>query len=222
MRKVITGAFVSLDGVMQAPGGPKEDPTRGFKLGGWVVPYMDEVFGQAIDEMFDQQFDLLLGRKTYEIFAAHWPYAEGGEYDSIAKRFNSIRKYVATRSNMELAWAGSVALHDAAADVARLKRENGPALITQGSSVLIQTLLVNDLIDEISMFTFPVVLGTGKKLFGDGSKPAAFALMNSKVTTKGVTIAHYQRAGAVVTGDFTMDPPSAAEVARRERMNRDG
>jgi dihydrofolate reductase len=222
MRKVITGAFVSLDGVMQAPGGPKEDPTRSFKLGGWVVPYIDEVFGQSIDELFGQPFDLLLGRKTYEIFAAHWPYAEGGEYNSIAKLFNSIRKYVATRSNMELTWAGSIALHDAAADVARLKRENGAALITQGSSDLLQTLLTNDLIDEINIFTFPIVLGKGKKLFGEGAKPAAFALKDSRVTTKGVTIARYQRAGAVATGDFTMDPPTDAEVARRERMNREG
>jgi dihydrofolate reductase len=101
MRKVITGAFVSLDGVMQAPGGPKEDPTRDFRLGGWVVPYMDEVFGQAINEMFGQPFELLLGRKTYEIFAAHWPYAERGEDDFIAQRFNSITKYVATRSPMD-------------------------------------------------------------------------------------------------------------------------
>jgi dihydrofolate reductase len=164
----------------------------------------------------------VLGRKTYEIFAAHWPYAEGGEYDFIAKRFNSITKYVATRSTMELTWKGSVALHDAAADVARLKREDGPQLVTQGSSDLIQTLLANDLIDEISTFTFPIVLGSGKKLFGEGAKPAAFALMDNKVTTKGVTIARYQRAGTVVTGDFAMDPPTAAEVARRERMKESG
>jgi dihydrofolate reductase len=222
MRKVITGAFVSLDGVMQAPGGPKEDPTRGFKLGGWVVPYMDEVFGQAITEMFDQPFDLLLGRKTYEIFAAHWPYAEDGNDDFIAKRFNSITKYVATRSGVDLTWRRSVALSDAATDVARLKREDGPALVTQGSSVLIQTLLANDLIDEVRTFTFPIVLGKGKKLFGDGSKPAAFTLVDHKVTTKGVTIGLYQRAGAVVTGDYAMDPPTPAEVARRERMRREG
>jgi dihydrofolate reductase len=222
MRKVITGAFVSLDGVMQAPGGPKEDPTQGFELGGWVVPYMDEVFGEAITEMFDQPFDLLLGRKTYEIFAAHWPYAEGGTDDFIAKRFNSITKYVATRSGVDLAWRGSVRLSDAATDVARLKREDGPALLTQGSSVLIQTLLANDLIDEIRTFTFPIVLGRGKKLFGEDAKPAAFALVDHKVTTKGVAIGRYQRAGAVVTGDYAMDPPTPAEVARRERMRREG
>ncbi len=213
---------MSLDGVMQAPGGPKEDPTRGFKLGGWVVPYMDEVFGQAINEMFDQPFELLLGRKTYEIFAAHWPYAEGGEDDFIAKRFNSSTKYVATRSNIELTWHGSVALHDAAADVARLKGEDGPALLTQGSSDLIQSLLSHNLIDEISLFTFPIILGKGKKLFGEGAKPAAFDLKDNRVTSKGVTIARYERSGAVVTGDYAMEPPTAAEVARRERLSREG
>jgi dihydrofolate reductase len=222
MRKVITGAFLSLDGVIQAPGGPEEDPTRGFELGGWIVPYVDDVFGQAINEMFGQPFALLLGRRTYEIFAAHWPYAEGGDDDFIAKRFNSITKYVATRSTLELTWTGSVALHDAASDVARLKREDGPALLTQGSSNLIQTLLANDLIDEINSFTFPIVLGNGKRLFGEGAKPAAFRLMDNKVTRTGVTIARYQRAGDVVTGDYAMDPPTSAEVARRERMNREG
>lgn len=222
MRRVITGAFVSMDGVMQAPGGPQEDPTDGFRLGGWVAPLIDEVFGQAVDELFGQPFDLLLGRKTYEIFAAHWPYAEGGESDDIAKRFNSITKYVATRAGVELTWARSVALRDAAADVARLKQEDGPALVTQGSSDLIQTLLAHDLIDEIRTFTFPVVLGGGKKLFGDGAKPAAFTLADSRVTTQGVVIARYDRAGDVATGDFAMDPPTAAEVARRERMKREG
>ena len=221
MRKVIAGAFVSLDGVMQAPGGPQEDPTRGFTLGGWVVPYIDEAFGQAIDDLFGQPFDLLLGRRTYDIFAAHWPYAEGGDDAVIAKRFNSVTKYVATRSSMALTWTGSVALQDAAMDVTRLKREAGPALVTQGSSDLIQTLLANDLIDEIRLFTFPILLGRGKKLFGDGAKPSAFTLIDHKVTSKGVIIACYRRAGAVLTGDFAMDPPTAAEIARRERISRE-
>jgi dihydrofolate reductase len=222
MRKVITGAFVSLDGVMQAPGGPSEDPTGGFKLGGWVVPYVDEEFGAAVTGIFAQPFDLLLGRKTYDIFAAHWPYAEGGQDDFIAQRFNRVTKYVATRSATELTWAGSVALHDAAADVARLKAEDGPALVTQGSSDLIQTLLANDLIDEIHTFTFPIVLGPGKKLFGAGARPAAFRLAGSTATPSGITIARYQRAGAVATGDYAMDPPTPAEVARREKMAHEG
>jgi dihydrofolate reductase len=222
MRKLITGAMVSLDGVMQAPGGPQEDKSGGFEFGGWVVPYVDQEFGQGIDALFGQPFDLLLGRRTYEIFAAHWPYAEGGEDNFIAKLFNRATKYVATRSGMELTWSRSIALHDAAADVARLKQEDGPRLLTQGSSDLIQTLLAKDLIDEIALFTFPVVLGNGKKLFEEGAKPAAFTLIENKVTSKGVMIGRYQRAGAVVTGDFAMDPPTPAEVARRERMAREG
>ncbi|MGH6920807.1 MAG: dihydrofolate reductase family protein, partial [Geminicoccaceae bacterium] len=136
--------------------------------------------------------------------------------------FNSTTKYVATRSTMDLTWTGSVALDDAAADVARLKREDGPALVTQGSSDLIQTLLANDLIDEITTFTFPIVLGNGKKLFDRGAKPAAFKLVDHRVTTTGVVIARYHRAGDVATGDYAMDPPTPAETARRERMRREG
>lgn len=222
MRKVIVGAMVSLDGVMQAPGGPQEDPTGGFSYGGWVAPLADEVFGEEIDKMFSQRFDLLLGRKTYEIFAAHWPYAEDGPDDSIARTFNSIKKYVATRKGLELTWKDSVALRDAASDVARLKQEDGPALVTQGSTDLIRTLLASDLVDEINMFIFPVVLGRGKKLFDDGAKAAAFKLAASRVSPSGIVIAHYVRDGAVKTGDFAMDPPTPAEVARREKMQREG
>lgn len=222
MRKLVVSTFLTLDGVMQAPGGPEEDPTGGFTHGGWSVNYWDDLMGQVMGEATSRPFDLLLGRKTYEIFAAHWPYAEGGEDDSIAKLFNSTTKYVATRSTMDLTWTGSVALHDAAADVARLKQEDGPALVTQGSSDLIQTLLANDLIDEINTFTFPIVLGNGKKLFDKGAKPAAFKLVDTRVTTTGVVIACYHRAGDVATGNFAMDPPTPAEIARRERMKREG
>lgn len=222
MRKVIVGAMVSLDGVMQAPGGPQEDPTGGFSYGGWVAPLGDEVFGEEIGKMFSQPFDLLLGRKTYEIFAAHWPYAEGGPDDFLAKTFNSITKYVATRKGLDLTWEGSVALHNAATDVARLKREDGPALLTQGSTDLIRTLVGSDLVDEINMFTFPIVLGSGKKLFDDGATAAAFKLTASRVSPNGIVIAQYKRNGAVETGDFTIDPPTPAEVARREKMQREG
>ena len=221
MRKVIVGAMVSLDGVMQAPGGPQEDPTGGFRYGGWVAPLADEVFGEEIDRLFDQPFDLLLGRKTYEIFAAHWPYAEAGPDDSIARSFNSVRKYVATRKGLDLTWEGSVALGDAASDVARLKQEDGPALITQGSTDLIRTLLASDLVDEINVFTFPVVLGRGKKLFDDGARAGAFELVASRVSPNGIVISRYVRDGAVETGDFAMDPPTAAEVARREKILRE-
>jgi dihydrofolate reductase len=222
MRKVIATVMVSLDGVMQAPGGPEEDPTGGFKYGGWTAPYFDDVLGQAMGEAFSKPFDLLLGRKTYEIFAAYWPYAEGGEYDSIAKPFNKTRKYVATRSSVPLTWNNSAAIHDAAVDVAKLKKEDGPDLLIQGSSDLIQTLLKNDLIDEINLLIFPVVLGSGKRLFGDGAKGAALKLERSKTSPSGVTLNTYTPAGAVKTGSFGLDKPSAAEVKRRERMKREG
>lgn len=221
MRKVMVGAMVSLDGVMQAPGGPQEDPTGGFSYGGWVAPLADEVFGEEIGKMFSQPFDLLLGRKTYEIFAAHWPYAEDGPDDSIARTFNSIKKYVATRKGLDLTWKGSVALSDAATEVARLKQEDGPALVTQGSTELVQTLLASGLVDEINMFTFPVVLGKGKKLFDEDAKAAAYKLVAHRVSPNGIVIAKYMRDGMVQTGDFAMDPPTPAEVARREKMQRE-
>lgn len=222
MRKVIVGAMVSLDGVMQAPGGPEEDPTGGFSYGGWVAPLADEVFGEEIESMFSQRFDLLLGRKTYEIFAAHWPYAESGPDDFIARTFNSVNKYVATRKGLGLTWKGSVALSDAVSDVARLKEEDGPALVTQGSTELVRTLLAKDLVDEINMFTCPVVLGRGKKLFDDRAKVAAFRLIASRVSPNGIVIAQYVRDGDVKTGNFAMDPPTSAEIARREKMQREG
>lgn len=224
MRKVITGAFVSMDGVMQAPGGPEEDPTGGFKYGGWVAPIadVDAVFGEEIGKLFGQPYDLLLGRRTYDIFAAHWPYAEDGPDAEIAKQFNRITKYVATRSSDPLTWKGSVALPDAARDVAKLKQEDGPALVTQGSSDLIQTLLAHDLIDELMIMTFPVVLGSGKKLFRDGGYASAFRLTHSRVSPNGIIVARYERAGEVRTGDYAQDPPSPAEAARREKLKREG
>ncbi|EWH00210.1 dihydrofolate reductase family protein [Halomonas sp. BC04] len=222
MRKVIVGAMVSLDGVMQAPGGPQEDPTGGFRYGGWVAPLADEVFGEEMGKLFEQPFDLLLGRRTYEIFAAHWPYAENGPDSDIARTFNSITKYVATRKGLELTWKGSVALGDAATDIARLKQEDGPALLTQGSTELTHALLATDLVDEIHTFTFPVILGSGKKLFDDGARSAAFKLTAHRVSPNGIVIARYEREGAVQTGDFAMDPPTEVEVARREKMLREG
>jgi dihydrofolate reductase len=222
MRKVIIGAMVSLDGVMQAPGGPLEDPTLGFNHGGWVAPLVDDVFGEEIGKMLSEPYDLLLGRKTYEIFAAHWPYAEGGPDDPIAKTFNSVTKYVATRKGLDLTWKDSVALSDAASDVSKLKREEGPSLLTQGSTDLIQTLLADDLVDQINIFTFPIVLGQGKKLFGAGSRAGAFRLIANRTSPNGILIAKYVRDGAVKTGDFTMDPPTPAEVSRREKMKREG
>jgi dihydrofolate reductase len=222
MRKVIAAAFVSTDGVMQAPGAPQEDLSGGFRYGGWVAPYFDGAVGQAVDQLFGPPFDLLLGRKTYEIFAAVWPFAEDGPNADIARAFNAVRKYVATRSDAPLTWQNSVALRDAATDVARLKNENGPNLVIQGSSNLIQTLLAEELIDEISLLIFPVVLGSGKRFFGDGAKPGGLKLQQSVTSASGVTINRYLPDGAVRTGDFTPETPSEAEVERRERVQQEG
>ncbi len=207
MRRAITGAFVSLDGVMQAPGGPEEDPTRGFKFGGWVVPYTDEVFGQAIDKMFGQSFDPLLGRKTYDIFAAHWPYAEGGDHDSIAKLFNSTTKYVATRSALDLTWTGSVALHDAAADVARLKREDGPALVTQGSSDLIQTFAGPRSDRRDPYVHVPDRAGQRQEAIRQGCEARSVQAGGKQGDDDGGRDRLLPACGDVMTGDDAMDPP---------------
>jgi dihydrofolate reductase len=223
VRKIIVGAQVSMDGVMQAPGGPSEDPTGDFKFGGWVMPYFDEVFGEEIDRIFEQKFDLLLGRKTYEIFAAYWPYYdETAPYGGIAKLFKEIKKYVVSRSgDVDTSWQGSVLLRDIA-DVKRLRGEDGPNLVTQGSAELVHALLAHDLVDAMSMFTVPVVLGGGKKLFADGSVPHSYTLTRSRVSTTGLLIGHYERAGEIKIGDTALDSPSDAERARQERMKREG
>ncbi len=223
MRKIIVGAQVSMDGVMQAPGAPWEDPTKGFKFGGWVTPYFDPVFGEEIDRVFEEKCDLLLGRKTYEIFAAYWPYYdETASAGGIAKLFKEIRKYVVSRSGeVATSWQGSVLLRDIA-DVERLRAADGPNLVTQGSTELVHALLAADLVDAISIFTVPVVLGGGKKLFADGSVPHSYKLTRSRVSDPGLMIAHYERAGEIRTGDTAVNAPNAAERARRERVKREG
>src|SRR5204862_7371582 len=170
MRKIIVGAQVSMDGVMQAPGGPTEDPTKAFKFGGWAMAYFDPAFGEEIVRVFKEKFDLLLGRKTYEIFAAYWPYQdEDAPHGGIAKLFKDVRKYVVSRSGeVDTSWAGSVLLRDIAG-VTRLKQEDGPNLVTQGSTELVHALLADALVDAMSLFTLPVVLARGKKPFADGS-----------------------------------------------------
>jgi len=224
MRKVIVGAFVSMDGVMQAPGGPEEDPTGGFEYGGWVAPHVaDPVFGAEIDKLFDQPFDLLLGRRTYDIFAAHWPYAETGPNDDIAKAFNDAVKYVATRKGVDLSWKNSVALNDAARDVAALKQQDGPALVTQGSTEIIHALLAAGLVDELRVFMFPVLLGRGKRLFDETSAPRAFTLTHSAVSPNGLIAAVYARNGDVKTTTVPgAEEPTRAELARREKLAREG
>jgi dihydrofolate reductase len=223
MRKIVVGAMVSMDGVMQAPGGPSEDPTQGFKFGGWVMPYFDQEGGEEIERLFKEKFDLLLGRKTYEIFAAYWPYYDEGDSDGgIAKLFKEARKYAVSRSGeVDTGWQGSVLLRDVA-DVKRLKQEDGPNLVTQGSTELVHALLANDLVDAMSIFTFPVVLGGGKKLFADGSAPHSFKLTSSRVLSTGVLVGHYERDGEVKISDGALDSPSQREIARQERMKREG
>ncbi|NCJ07903.1 deaminase [Synechococcales cyanobacterium C] len=222
MRKVIVGAMVSMDGVMQAPGGPTEDPTKGFKFGGWVMPYFDQEFGEELDQIF-KDFDLLLGRKTYEIFAGYWPYYDdGGSDGGIARQFNEIRKYVVSRSGeVDTSWGGSVLLRGIA-DLKRLKLEDGSNLVTQGSTELVHALLANDLVDAISIFTVPVILGGGKKLFADGSAPHSFKLTSSRVSSTGTLIGHYERGGEIKIDDTAPDSPSEREIARRKRMKREG
>ena len=223
MRKIIVGAMVSLDGVMQAPGGPTEDPTRGFQFGGWVTPYFDQEFGEEIDRLFSEKFDLLLGRKTYEIFAAHWPYYDEDAPDGgIAKLFRHIKKYLVSRSGgVDTSWQGSVLLRDIAA-VKRLRDEDGPNLVTQGSTQLVHDLLAHDLVDAITTLTVPVVLGGGKKLFADGSAPHAYKLKRSRVSSTGIIIGHYEREGEIRIGDTALDSPSEREIARQERMKQEG
>ena len=222
MRRIIVGAQVSLDGVMQAPGGPAEDPTQGFKFGGWAMPYFGQAGAEEIGYLF-QDFDLLLGRRTYEIFAGYWPYYdENAPAGRIATMFREVRKYVVSRSGeVDTGWAGSVLLRDIA-DVKRLKQEDGPNLVTQGSTELVHALLANDLVDAISLFTVPVVLGRGKKLFADGSAPHSFKLTRSRVSPKGLIVGHYEREGEVQIGSGAASTPSEREVARQARMKREG
>jgi dihydrofolate reductase len=202
MRKVVAAVFVSLDGVMQAPGGPEEDRDGGFEYGGWTFHYWDDIMGQSMDATFKDPFDLLLGRKTYDIFAAHWPRLTG---DALADTFNRVKKYVATTSTAPLSWNNSTAIRDVASDVSKLKEQNGPTLLIQGSSQLIQTLLANDLIDEFRLLVLPLILGKGKRLFGEGTSPGALRLVDTKVSTTGVIVSTYERGGAIKTGSFALE-----------------
>lgn len=201
MRKIVVLSFISLDGVMQAPGGPEEDTSGGFKYGGWTVPYTDESSGKLMSEQMSMPFDLLLGAKTYDIFAAYWPKQDPSGY--VAGPFNKATKYVVSDEPMELSWENSVLLsEDVVAKIKKLKQEDGPILQVHGSGNMIQTLLKNDLVDELWLKIFPVTLGKGKKLFAEGTVPAAFELTESKTTPKGVIFANYKRAGEVQTGSF--------------------
>ena len=199
MRKVIVLTFVSLDGVMQAPGGPEEDASGGFRFGGWTVPYFDEAVGKEMDDQMGKPFDLLLGRKTYDLFASFWPH----QTDPPAASLNEARKYVASRKPRKLDWKNSTLLSgDVVEEVRKLKQEDGPELQVHGSADFIQTLLKNDLVDELWLKIFPVTLGAGKRLFGEGTSPAAFKVVKSMTSPSGVIVASYQRDGDVKTGTF--------------------
>ena len=203
MRKLIVPAFISLDGVMQAPGGPEEDTSEGFAHGGWVWPYYDDSDGE-MGGVFKRPFELLLGRRTYDIFAGYWPHvAEDAPHRNIADMFNGTAKHVATHRPDTLAWNNSRALGpDIAAAVRELKRGDGPDLLTQGSSELVHQLLATDLVDELRLLVFPVLLGRGKRLFDDRAQASAFRLEASKASSKGVLTNRYVRAGEVRTGSF--------------------
>ncbi len=203
MRKLIVNTFLTLDGVMQAPGGPKEDDSGGFEHGGWSVNYWDDHMGQVMGEAMSTPFDLILGRKTYDIFAAHWPNAPD---DDVAKPLNAATKYVASRSHPSLEWNNSVLIDgDAAEGIAALKKGNGPELQVHGSGNLIQTLLRHNLVDEYRLWVFPLVLGSGKRLFADGTIPAGLKLVDTTVSTTGVVIGTYEPAGEIITGSFALD-----------------
>lgn len=220
MRKLIVLTFITLDGVMQAPGGPEEDTSGGFKYGGWVAGYWDEILSGVMGQQMAEPFDLLLGRKTYEIFAAYWPYVKSHDQDGIiADKFNSAKKYVASTTLRKLDWNNSTLLKgDIVQEIKNLKAENGPELQVHGSGNLIQTLLKHDLVDEFRLKIFPITLGTGKRLFSDGTIPAGFKLVDSKASTTGVIVATYKRAGTVRTGLMATGTPTEAELARRKRL----
>jgi len=204
---------------MQAPGGPREDPAGGFKHGGWVAGYWDDFLANVMTEQMKGPFDLLLGRKTYELFAAYWPRA--GAEEAGAKQLNSARKFVVSKTLRNLEWANSTRISgDVANWVRKLKEQSGPELQVHGSGKLIQTLLKNDLIDEFRLKIFPIALGSGKHLFAEGTIPAGFRLVDCKTSTKGVIVATYERAGEVKTGSFAAGPPQQADSKHDEKTAR--
>ena len=203
MRKLIVQTFLTLDGVMQAPGGPGEDDDGGFAYGGWSVNYWDEQMGQVMAEATSRPFAMVLGRRTYDIMAAYWPTAPE---ETGAKLFNDATKHVASHRPLTREWSNSVLIEGDAADgIAALKAEDGPELQVHGSANLIQTLLRHNLVDRYRLWVFPVVIGSGKRLFGDGTVPSGLRLVDSKVSTTGVVLGTWEPAGEIVTGSFGSD-----------------
>ena len=213
MRKLTAAIFISLDGVMQAPGGPEEDPTGGFRLGGWVQPYWGD---SPFDEVIMGEYDLLLGKRTYDIFAAYWP---DNRDNPIGEKFQRINKYVLTHSDEPLAWENSTKLSGETAEVvAELKRSEGRDLLIQGSSTLYPPLLSAGLIDRLILMRFPVVLGRGKRMFDGSEAPSALKLVDHAVSEKGVIFTSYEPAGDVQTGTFETKEPSEATLELREKI----
>ncbi len=216
MRKIIGAAFVSLDGVMQGPGGPTEDPTGGFRFSGWLPPVGDDGIEDKIGELFGRPFDLLLGRRTYEIFAAFWPYA-GDEMAGIRDPFNACTKYVVTHGDQPLGWENSERV-DGIEALRGIKEDDGPDLVIQGSSTLYPQLIEAGLLDELTLMISPVLLGEGKRLFGGGTPPRTLKLTDHRVSEGGNVIATYQPAGPVETGTYVTGEPSEREQARQAAM----
>jgi dihydrofolate reductase len=217
VRRLIVSTFASLDGVMQAPGGPEEDPTSGFTLGGWMFPYADDSMDLSAAGFDGKDRELLLGRRTYQIFEAFWPYQPDG--DPIAKTFNATKKHVASRTLTTLHWNNSTLLHgDVVSAIIALKAQPGPDLQVIGSGHFIQTLQAASLIDEYNVWTFPLVLGRGKRLFSEAAKPSALRLVRSQVSTTGVVMSTYAPSGDIQPGSFASVEPSETELARRKMM----
>jgi dihydrofolate reductase len=216
MRKIIAITHVTLDGIMQAPGGPQEDPSGGFTQGGWAMLFSDEAGGEALRKIMSGEFDLLLGRRTYEIFAAYWPYA--GD-NPIAKAFNKATKYVVTHSLDRFGWANSQPIAGGAVnEIRRLKASDGPELHIWGSSELLQTLTASELVDEFRVWIYPVILGKGKRLFEKGVPPRGLTLVESHSTSTGVLLNTYRPAGPLPLRSLDPDNPSEAELARRKKL----
>jgi dihydrofolate reductase len=216
MRKIIAITHVTLDGIMQAPGGPEEDPRGGFTQGGWAMRFDDEAVGERLREIISGEFDLLLGRRTYEIFAAYWPYA--GD-NPIAKAFNKATKFVVTRSLDRFDWVNSQRIGgDAVDEIRRLKTSDGPELHIWGSSELLQTLIAAELVDEFRVWIYPVVLGKGKRLFENGVPPRGLRLVESRSTPTGVLLNTYRPAGPLPPRSPEPENPSALELARRRKL----
>jgi dihydrofolate reductase len=220
MRKLIVSTFVSLDGIMQAPGGPEEDPTGGFTLGGWMFAHTDESMDFSASGFDGKDRELLLGRRTYQIFEAYWPCQPHDH--PIAKTLNAARKHVASRTLTMLHWNNSTLLRgDVVSAISALKAQPGPHLQVIGSGNLVQTLQAASLIDEYNVWTFPVVLGRGKRLFGEAAKPSALRLVHSRVSTTGVVMSTYVPGGDILPGSFSSTEPSDKELARRKKMAKD-